>query len=73
MEMVKKIKAAKAPPTAGGAGLVQGDVSKYFAFGQTQGGAAGEERDKKHKKLKRDGEDGESESAAEKKKKKLKA
>jgi hypothetical protein len=67
-EMVKKIKAAKAPPSAAaGAGMLSGDMSKYFAFGQSQG----EERVKKHKKLKRD--DGEEEGGASEKKKKVKA
>ena len=67
-EMIKKIKAAKAPlSAAAGAGMLSGDVSKYFAFGQSQGG----EREKKHKKLKR--EDGEEEGGASEKKKKVKA
>ncbi len=67
-EMVKKIKAAKAPFAASalGGGLLSGDASKYFAFGH----AVHDGSEEKKKKSKREGGDGDA--VIEKKKKKAK-
>jgi hypothetical protein len=66
-EMVKKIKAAKAPFAASalGGGLLSGDASKYFAFGH-----AVRDGSEEKKKSKREGGDGDA--VIEKKKKKAK-
>lgn len=68
LDMVKKIKAAQAPPPSAGAsgGLASDDASKYFAFGGTRQDAAG----MKHKKSKREG--GDADGSEPKKKKKAK-
>ena len=63
LEMVQKIKAARAPQSFNAA-LSSADAGKYFAFGHSQEGVA----EKKHKKSKREG--GDSDEVAEKKKKK---
>jgi hypothetical protein len=67
MEMVKKIKAAKAPLAAAvlGGGLSSGDASRYFSFGH----APEEGAEKKHKKSKREGKDEGSGGDVERKKK----
>jgi hypothetical protein len=68
LEMVKRIKAGKAAPSAsaGAGGLVPADVSKYFAFGRSQE----QESEQKAKKSKREESDGGSGGEKKKKKKK---
>jgi hypothetical protein len=68
LEMVKRIKAGKAAPSAsaGSGGLVRADVSKYFAFGRSQE----QESELKAKKSKREESDGGSGGEKKKKKKK---
>ena len=63
LEMVQKIKAARAPQSFNAA-LSSADAGKYFAFGHSQEVVA----EKKHKKSKREG--GDSDEVAEKKRKK---
>jgi hypothetical protein len=63
LEMVQKIKAARAPQSYSAA-LSSADAGKYFAFGHSQEVVA----EKKHKKSKREG--GDRDEVAEKTKKK---